>query len=222
MNTNPNAVKVLCYGDSNTNGSKPDKTGRFGANERWTGLLQNIMGDGYYIIEEGLGGRTTDLEHYSPDRPSRNGLTYFKACIDSHMPLDIVLIMLGTNDLKTMYNRTAEDVASALRQYPDYITEHCKYKNPKQPIVILVSPAYMNENALRFFESMPGPGIYDEISAQKSRQFAASIKAVADEIGCVFFDAGPVTKTGEDGCHLDAESHKNLAENLANLISGLK
>ena len=66
MNTNPKAIKILCYGDSNTNGTKPDRTGRFAANERWTGVLQNNLGDGYYIVEEGLGGRTTDLKQY-PD-----------------------------------------------------------------------------------------------------------------------------------------------------------
>jgi len=222
MNTNPNAIKLLCYGDSNTNGTKPDRSGRFAANERWTGLLQNRLTDNYYIIEEGLGGRTTDLEHYNPDKPSRNGLTYFKACIDSHMPLDIIIIMLGTNDLKTMYNRSAEDVAQGLKQYPEYVDKYCADRGLKRPKIVLVSPAYMDENAPKFIDSMPKPGVYDELSAQKSRQFAEPIKRVAEEVGCEFFDAATVTKTGDDGCHLDEQSHRNLAESFVKIIESLK
>lgn len=218
MNTNPNATTVLCYGDSNTNGTKPDRSGRYKVNERWTGILQHQLGEDYYIIEEGLGGRTTDLDHYNPGKPSRNGLVYFKACIDSHMPLDIVLIMLGTNDLKTVYNRSAKDVAQALKQYPEYIDTYCDERNLKKPRIILVSPAYMDETATQFVESMPVAGVYDEVSAQKSKQFAEPIQKVAQETGCEFFDAATVTTTGEDGCHLDAESHKKLAKALASII----
>jgi len=222
MNINPNATVVLCYGDSNTNGTKPDRSGRFSVTERWTGILQSSLGDDYYIIEEGLGGRTTDLEHYNPGKPSRNGLTYFKACIDSHMPIHIVIIMLGTNDLKTVYNRSAEDVALALKQYPEYVSKYCSERNVKLPKIILVSPAYMDENAPKFIESMPQQGVYDEKSAQKSRQFAEPIKKVADGLGCVFLDAAPITKTGDDGCHLDLTSHKNLADSFAKIITELK
>jgi len=218
MNINPIAIKVLCYGDSNTNGTKPDRSGRFAADERWTGLLQKQLGDSYYVIEEGLGGRTTDLEHYNQGKPSRNGLVYFKACVDSHMPLDIIIIMLGTNDLKTTYNRSAKDVAQALKQYPEYVDKYCTDRNLKRPKIVLVSPAYMDENAPKFVESMPKPGVYDDVSAQKSRQFAEPIKQVAEETGCEFFDAALVTKTGDDGCHLDKQSHQNLADNFTQII----
>lgn len=218
MNTNPNAITVLCYGDSNTHGAKPDRSGRYVSHERWTGILQDELGSDYYVIEEGLGGRTTDLEHHNPGKATRNGIDYFKACVDSHMPLNIIVIMLGTNDLKTIYKRSAEDVATALRQYPEYVMNYCKDRNQKVPRIILVSPAYMDETASKFYESMPTSGIYDEISAQKSRQLAAPIRQVAAELGCEFFDAATVTKTGEDGCHLDLESHKNLALGLYDVI----
>lgn len=218
MNTDPKAITVLCYGDSLTHGSKPDRSGRYAANERWTGLLQNQLGSGYYVIEEGLGGRTTDLEHYNPNKPSRNGLVYFKACVDSHMPLDVIIILLGTNDLKTVYNRSAEDVAQALKQYPEYVDKYCAERNVKKPKIILVSPPYMDETAPKFVESMPSPGIYDEVSAQKSKQFAEPIKRVADETDCAFFDAAPVTKAGDDGCHLDLESQQKLADSFTAIL----
>lgn len=220
MNTNPDAITVLCFGDSNTHGQKPDRSGRFAANERWTGILQNKLGDGYYIIEEGLGGRTTDLKHYSSDKPSRNGLAYFKACIDSHMPLDVVVIMLGTNDLKTMYNRSAEDVASALRQYPEYLEQYCALRGAALPKIILISPPIMDEYASKFVASMPAPGIYDEVSAQKSRQFPEPFKRLTEETGCLLFDAAKVTHAGEDGCHIDKASHQALGEKLAELLKG--
>lgn len=218
MNTNPKSKVVLCYGDSNTNGAKPDRSGRFDVSERWTGLLQDKLGDDYYVIEEGLGGRTTDLEHYNPDKPTRNGIVYFKACIDSHMPLDYVIIMLGTNDLKSVYNRSVEDIANALRQFPEYVEKYCEIGQRTPPKIILASPAYMDETAEKFYESMPKQGIYDEISAQKSKQFAEPIRKVAEESGCIFFDAATVTKTGADGCHLDAQSHQNLAVELEKLL----
>lgn len=218
MNTNPSAITVLCYGDSNTHGATPDRRGRYAANERWTGLLQQHLGDGYSIIEEGLGGRTTDLDHINPGKPSRNGLVYFKACVDSHMPLGVIIIMLGTNDLKTIYHRSAEDVARALKQFPEYVAGYCASRGLKRPRVILVSPPYMDEHALKFIQSMPAAGIYDEVSAQKSRQLAPAIQQVAEQTGCEFFDAATVTATGDDGCHLDAASHKKLADSLQHLL----
>jgi lysophospholipase L1-like esterase len=213
MNTNPDAITILCYGDSNTYGTKTDRSGRYATDERWTGLLQRQLGGKYYIIEEGLGGRTTDLDHYNPNKPSRNGLTYFKACVDSHMPLDIIIIMLGTNDLKTIYNRSAEDIATVLQQYLAYVKQYCEERGLKQSKIILISPAYMNE-------SMPSPGIYDEGSVEKSHQLASAFKQVAESTGNLFFDAASVAQAGEDGCHLNKESHEHLANALAKLISG--
>lgn len=210
----------MCFGDSNTYGMKPDRSGRYAANERWTGLLQKQLGDSYYIIEEGLGGRTTDLDHYNPEKPSRNGFTYFKACLDSHLPLDIIVIMLGTNDLKVTYNRSVEDIADALRQYPVHIREYCTRHNLKIPKIILVSPPLVDEYAPGFSESLPTPGVYDGAS-QKSQQLAEPIKRLAAEMDCIFLDAAPITKTGDDGCHIDIESHKNLAGSLTSIVKGL-
>lgn len=218
MNTNPSAKSVLCYGDSNTNGTKPDRSGRFKPAERWTGVLQNSLGDNYYVIEEGLGGRTTDLEHFNPAKPNRNGLKYFKPCIDSHMPLDYIIIMLGTNDFKTVYKRSAREVANVLQNYPEYVKSYCKARNLKTPKIVMVSPAYMDENASKFVESMPTQGIYDEKSAQKTRELAEPLKIIAEKSGCIFYDAGKVAKTGEDGCHLDKDSHTKLGKELAKII----
>lgn len=219
MNTTPHATTILCYGASNTYGQKPDRSGRYAANERWTGILQNALGSTFYIIEEGLNGRTTDLEHPNPTKPNRNGLTYFKACLESHMPLSAIIVMLGTNDLKTTYNRSAQDIAEALRHYPEYVRELCTVRSLPVPKVILVSPPYMDSQASQFINSMPTAGIYDETSDQKSHELGKFIEHVALETDSLFLDAGPITHTGEDGCHLDASSHTTLAAALQKLIA---
>lgn len=214
MNVNPDATVVLCYGDSNTWGQNDDKNvaGRYGANSRWTGILQQQLGEDYYVIEEGLGGRTTDLEHYNPDKPSRNGLTYFVPCLTSHSPLDWVVIMLGTNDLKMQYERTADSIAKALRSYVDLV----RAEQPKAKI-LLVSPIYVDSTAPKFSEYYFDT--YDENSASKSKEVALSIEKLAEESGCLFFDASSVAKAGLDGIHFDAISHKNLAISIRDIIA---
>ncbi len=220
MNMIPSAITVLCYGDSNTHGTKPDRSGRFAADERWTGILQTQLGDGYYVIEEGLGGRTTDLDHYVPTKPNRSGITYFKACFESHAPLDIVIIMLGTNDMKTFYNRPVGEIGLALEQYPEYIAKLCDSWKIRRPRIVLVSPPRIDATAPKFVESMPTPGVYDETSVRKSEELASIIKQLAARTVCQFFDAASVTNTGEDGLHLNLQSHKALAEALSTVVRG--
>ena len=124
MITDPDAVRILCFGDSNTFGTclrdssiqgsptkDPDYV-RLNADRRWPGVLQRLLGDGYDVVEEGLNGRTTDLD--DKDRPGLNGRGYFQPCLLSHQPLDVVVIMLGGNDLKPSFNRTPEELGMPL------------------------------------------------------------------------------------------------------------
>jgi lysophospholipase L1-like esterase len=213
MNTNPNAKTVLCYGDSNTWGQNDDKNyaGRYASNVRWTGKLQALLGDEYYIIEEGLGGRTTNLEHPNPAKQSRNGLTYFGPCLDSHSPVDVIIIMLGTNDLKVHYQRPISEVAAALKLYVEEV--NVSNLNAK---ILFVSPIFINDTAPKFVDYYGD--IYDVVSAEKSRKLADEIKRLADETGSLFFDASTVAKAGLDGVHFDEQSHASLALSLAELI----
>jgi lysophospholipase L1-like esterase len=217
MNTNPRALSILCFGDSNTYGTKPDGSGRFAVDERWTGVLQNALGDNYYVIEDGLGGRSTDLDHPNPNKPGCNGLAYFKPCIDAHRPLDMIVIMLGTNDLKVVYNRSAAQIAEVLRQYPGYVDEYCEDRDLARPKFILVSPAHINAETPEFEQNFEEPR-YDHTSGQKSHQLAEHIERVAQETNCLFFNAAQVAQTGKDGLHLDRPSHSRLADSLAALI----
>lgn len=214
MNTRSNATTVLCYGDSNTWGQKPSETGRYAADIRWTGMLQNVLGDSFYIIEEGLSSRTTNLEYEK--KPGRNGKVYLRPCIESHSPLDAVIIMLGTNDLKTVYNRTAKEIAAALEVLVDDVKIIARDKNKSIPKIILVSPIHIDSSATRFAELYTGS--YDERSMTESYALASKIERIAVDNGCLFVDAAEVAKPGADGLHMDVESNKLLAERLAQII----
>lgn len=210
MNTNTVAKTILCYGDSNTWGRLPDRSGRYDAEQRWTGVLQSNLGDGFYVIEEGLGGRTTDID----DRGSvRNGKTYLQPCLESHNPLDFVIIMLGTNDLKFRFERTADDVANALHDLVNIINDTVKAKDGSATKTILVSPIHIDETAPRFMEFYSND--FNLESSETSKHFAGSIKELALRTNCSFVDAASVVKAGEDGLHFDFESNTALGELLA-------
>ena len=217
MNTKPDAIKVLCYGDSNTWGQKPDKTGRYPADVRWTGKLQQLLGNDYYVVEEGLGSRTTDLDY--DRKPGRNGKTYLVPCLGSHNPIDVVVLMLGTNDLKTGCGRSANDIAQAIEGLVNDIRTFARDQAGVAPKVILVSPIEINSDAPRFAEFYTG--YYDERAMAESRKLAAVISQLAQQANCEFLDAAITSKPGEDGIHFDEPSEAPLAEALEPMIREL-
>nr|WP_221333068.1 GDSL-type esterase/lipase family protein [Nocardia transvalensis] len=166
----------MCFGDSNTFGQRPDRNGRWPADVRWTGRLQLLLGDDYSIIEEGLGGRTTDLD--DPERSDRNGRAYFQPCLRSHSPLDMVVVMLGTNDLKSRFDREPEDIATALNGYVDNIEHTAWTRAGGVPRVLLVSPVHVDPAKPAFAYSSWD---YDADSVRKSCELGAAIRRVAEK-----------------------------------------
>lgn len=212
MNTNPTAKTILCYGDSNTWGQTPDKTGhRYPAGIRWTGVLQARLGDDYYVIEEGLSSRTTNLDYAK--KPGRNGRTYLEPCLDSHAPIDTVVLMLGTNDLKIEFNRSAEEIAQAAQGLVELIQNKTAKYNGTPAEVLLVSPILVDDDAPRHKEWYSD--YYNATSAEKSSELASALRLVAQTIGCQFTEAAQVARAGEDGIHFDEASHGALGELLA-------
>jgi lysophospholipase L1-like esterase len=112
---------ILCYGDSNTWGYTPGTGKRYERHERWTGVLQQSLGNSAIVIEEGLNGRTTVLD--DPTKPFRNGKDYLIPCLDSHAPLDLVILMLGTNDLKHRFGMSALDIGRNVATLLDMIRQ---------------------------------------------------------------------------------------------------
>lgn len=213
MIPNPHAKRILCYGDSNTWGQNPHvRKGRFAADERWTGIVQTRLGEGFAIIEEGLSSRTTNLDY--AQKPGRNGKTYFQPCLESQSPLDLVVIMLGTNDMKIDFGpRAAADIAEALRGYVQDVKAFAHDGSGVAPRVALVSTIYIHSDAPAFAQWYTGK--YNEQGAAVSKELAMHVQRVAEETGSFFFDAATVASPGEDGIHMNAESHKALGTALA-------
>jgi lysophospholipase L1-like esterase len=214
MNTNPDAITILCYGDSNTYGQRSDMRGRWPADVRWTGQLQDLLGPEYAVIEAGLSSRTTDLDY--DQKPGRNGRTYLVPCLQSHNPLDVVVIMLGTNDLKTVFNRSALDVAQALAGLVDDVRSFGSNASGIDPVVVLVSPIHIDTHAAHFQELYAAR--YDADAAAKSQELAPRIRHMAESKGCLFVDAAAVAVPGEDGLHIDRATQAALAETLAGVL----
>ena len=207
---------ILCYGDSNTYGYVPETGMRYPRDVRYPGRLQILLGEEYVVIEEGCNGRTTVRD--DPIDSWKNGLPYLRPCLNSHKPVDIVIMMLGSNDLKTMFHLTGEQIADGAGQLVDVIKEFTAEKQGFVPQIILVSPPEI------------GPGIKDsqfygrfsEKAIAESKKFSACYKAVAEQKGCTFLDAAAYINPSEvDSLHLTAEGHRMLAEKLYETVKTL-
>lgn len=193
---------VLCFGDSNTYGLKPDGSGRFDKTERWTGVLSEMLGhQDYEVIEEGLVGRTTVFEDST--RQGRNGSKLLPILLESHGPVDTVVVMLGTNDCKAVYNASPKLIARGaeilLRQIRD---------NNSAAKILLLSPIHLGETVWKE-EYDPE---FDEKSVLTSKELKAVFAKLAEEFDCMFLAASDVAKPSEtDQEHLDANGHLALA-----------
>lgn len=207
MITHPNAKTILCYGDSNTHGQIPATYSRYAANARWTGILQEFLSDAYDIVEEGLGGRTVNLSESG--RPGRNGYEYFVPCLSSHQPLDQVIVMLGTNDLKTQFDRPVGAIVDGLKLYVESAKKYTAN-------VLLVSPIILNPQASQW--SFFGEDCFTKDADSKSAQFAVELEKLATAMDCQFVAADNIAKPGIDGIHMDEMGHRALAVQLATKI----
>ena len=213
MIADPAALRILCFGDSNTHGKSADQLDyfRLPADRRWTGVLQALLGDGFEVVEEGLMGRTTDVDYV--DAPGFNGRRYFVPCLQSHHPLDIVVIMLGTNDLQSSFDRTPDEIAEAVGRYVDDIVDNVADREGRLPTTILVSPIWIDDTA-PLYEQLTS-GLLDSQGVQRSRELGHAISRVARGRGVLYADAAQVATAGNDGVHLSLGSHARLAELIA-------
>lgn len=193
--------KVLCYGDSNTWGYRGSDAKRFGRDIRWTGILRQQLGEDYEVVEEGLNGRTTVWD--DPIEGQRNGETYLVPCLETHSPMDIVVIMLGTNDLKVRFSLSAYDIAAGMEKLINIIENSESGLENSAPKILLLSPAPVGK--LTAFADM------FEGALEKSRKLAGFYEGIAKRHGCGFFDIGSVAATtDEDGIHFDENAHKAI------------
>lgn len=205
---------ILCYGDSNTWGYNGASGGRFSRNVRWTGRLQALLGEGYYVVEEGLCGRTAAFSTSS--EPEVNGMEYLPACLKSHAPLDLVVLMLGTNDLQLKYGATPLEVARGVERMVQHILSPYHQGVGPVPKILLMSPVPAGQGIGQFFL---GELFGGEAVIERSQALARWLSGVAQTYGCLYLDAGKVAVTcADDGLHFDAENHRLLAEAIFDLV----
>ena len=201
---------LLLFGDSNTHGTMPlpdlGLSGRFSRHDRWAGRLAHLLPE-WELINEGQPGRTT--VHDDPvEGAHRNGMAVLPALLETHRPLDAVLIMLGTNDLKQRFAVNAGDIALSLEKIVLFIRSFGAGPDGGAPgILLIAAPPIIETGCLA--EMFAG-------GAAKSRGLASRIRAVADRQGVAFLDAGELVAVSPiDGIHYDAPANEVLATAFA-------
>lgn len=203
---------IVCFGDSNTHGYCAMNDGRFDEGERWTCLLQKKLGEDYLILEEGLSGRTTCFR--DPLFEGLSGLDYIYPCLMSHEPVDLLVIMLGTNDTKERFGASADCIGLGMKrlvQKAISITDCWRDKTPK---ILIVTP----QNIGKEYENSHVRGTMGAGCAEKSMGLSKAFREVAELTGCAYLDANEVVTAAPnniDHMHLTAEGHAQLANGIA-------
>jgi lysophospholipase L1-like esterase len=202
---------ILCFGDSNTWGMAPmtslTSSIRHALADRWPSVLQERLGPSFQVIAEGLNGRTTVFDD-PIDGAHKNGRTYLLPCLESHAPLDAVIIMLGTNDLQSRFDLAPHDIAAGASQLVRMISSDVRGQNGLRPRVLLVSPPRIGP--LRLFAD-----VYAGAS-EKSGYLSRHYRTVAETLDCAFLDAAEHAQaSATDGIHLEAPEQRALGRAIA-------
>ena len=204
---------VLCFGDSNTWGYSPQDGDRHPPEIRWTGVLQKSLGANYRVIEEGLNGRTPFINEEGEDaRPLRSGSDVLQIILESHRPLDFVIIMLGTNDLKLEFDLSVEEIALGVKELCETII-NSEYLTDNVPQILLISPTHIGSTI------MPEQEEFFSQAREKSYLFSEHYEKVASDLGIHFLDAAKIVEPSEgEGVHWDADQHIKFGEKLKVVI----
>lgn len=205
-------VRILCYGDSNTYGYIPGVGERYSEDIRWTGRLAQMLGEGYEVIEEGLNSRTTVYDDLFEE--GKNGLETLIPTLEKHGEVDVVIIFLGSNDLKGYFRATTENIASNAGQLVDVVRDYYG-DHLGSSRIILVSPPEIT----RAFPGSNLPEKFWTTTIEKSRELHTFFELVAKEKGCSFIDAASVAKPSDvDGLHFDEAAHALMADAMYKCI----
>jgi len=210
----PEKKQVLAFGDSLTWGANPGGLGRHRFDDRWTSVVEAELA-GARIVPEGLGGRTTSFDDHSA-MANRNGVLVLPTLLGSHYPLDLVAIMLGTNDLKPHLCGSVSGAAAGIERLAEIVQTFPYGYGARPPKVLIISPPLFRET--RIGDRTPAGGR----SIAESQNFAAAYRSVAEKKGCAFFDAAAVAVASDvDGVHLDAENTRALGRGVVPVIAEL-
>ncbi len=200
--------KILCFGDSNTYGFVPQTCKRYEKNERWSGILSEILGSGYAVLEEGMNNRTGFFKN--PESVKLCGKEYLPIFLQNHHDIDICVLSLGTNDSQFFYDLDENTVREGLQSLINSIKE----VNPSTKIIV-VPPVKIQANILNGNFVM----LFDLTSVEKIAKTFHVYREVADQNGCYYLDFNDTVKPSEtDGLHYSVESHRIIACQLAAFI----
>lgn len=204
---------ILCYGDSLTWGYDAATGGRHAFADRWPSVVAEKLGSEAVVIAEGLNGRTTAFDdHTAP--ADRNGARILPAILASHQPIDLVVILLGTNDLKRHTGGgRAFEARIGMERLVEIVRTFPYHRGFSAPGILIVAPPTFVATDDADGTLLLGHAI------EESQRLSGAYALVADEYGCGLFDAGEVCEvTPIDGFHLDAENTRRLGEALVEPI----
>lgn len=216
MNTNVNAKRILFYGDSLVYGKKAGANERLNSNERFTGVIQDILGSDYEIIEEGL--RARNFAGENPHFPDRDGLKQCPAIVASHIPIDIFVLFLGTNDCNKRTDFDTSSIADNLSKYQEILAQYCQLFAAAPPRSVVVLPPYVraadfDAGMLNFFETA---------SEQRIIEFRTELRKAAEKANLLIFDASEHCEASpKDGIHLEPKQNKRLAIALSTFLTSI-
>lgn len=203
---------ILCYGDSNTWGFNPETQERYPGDIRWPGVLRVELGQGYTVVEEGLNGRTTVWD--DPIEDHMSGARYLLPCLKSHKPIDLVIIMLGTNDLKYRFHVSAFDIAKSVGHLADIVRTSGTGPSASAPKVLIACPAPITETG-PFAEMFRG-------GAETSRMLHAEFERMGRERSLpVFFVDEVAASSPTDGIHLSQAAHAAIGRAIAREVRSI-
>jgi len=203
---------ILAYGDSLTFGANPTGGPRHAYEDRWPTALESGLGGKARVIAEGLGGRTTAFDDFS-SVADRNGARVLPTLLDSHKPLDLVIIMLGTNDLKVYLNGTAFGAAMGIKRLVQIIRQHPYDVGQSVPEVIIVAPPLTVETDHADLHPMFAP------RADEAKLFDFYYSRIARDMGAGYFNAAAVAVADKaDGVHLDPANTRAIGDGLVPLV----
>lgn len=177
-----NKTRIVCFGDSNTWGYNGENAARFDDDARWTQLMQKQLGESYMVVEEGVNGRTTVFE--DPLTEGLSGLAALAPVLLAHQPIDLLILMLGTNDCKARFSATPYDITEGLRRLAVKARGLEVWRDA--PRILIMAPMVMGEALYEVPDVRDGMG---PGSVEKSRELPRRYRALAEEMGCAFLDS---------------------------------
>ena len=202
---------ILCFGDSNTWGFNPKDGSRFAPEDRWPRVLEYALEGRARVIEEGLNARTVATDE--PARPYRNGLSILPALLESHAPLDAVVMMLGTNDSAPCYGLTPGKIAMNCGGLFRAIAASLAGPGGTTPRTLLIAPPHLGSLSAEMSLFYAG-------GQTTSRGLPDAYRTIAGRFGALFLDANQVTKVSAvDGVHLDPDGQRSLGLAVSKVLA---